>query len=65
MVNIKEPNEDKVCSECYQPLKKMKLGKSASLLILVCNNSNCLRYRQPQGIEGREPLSDAGKRYYL
>jgi len=42
---------DKLCGECGQPLLKMPWGKNGEITLLVCNNMDCRRDRQPQGTE--------------
>lgn len=39
-------SEDKFCNECGEPLHKIKWSKGFCLL--VCDNGNCIKYRQPQ-----------------
>ena len=37
----------KDCSGCHQPLTRIKWNTTCD--ILLCYNSNCLRFHQPQG----------------
>lgn len=40
---------DEICNTCKKPLLKLTWGVNGYGHILVCDNSRCARYRQPQG----------------
>lgn len=52
-----EDREESNCSFCKAPLEEIKVNNSSKRQ-LVCNDINCPRFRQPQGIRkiyfGRE-----------
>lgn len=52
VVKNEKKYSDKVCVTCGRPLLKLPWGVNDDRYILVCNNTQCQRYRQPQGSGG-------------
>lgn len=54
---VGEKEKEEICGFCGVPLEEIKVN-SGSKLLLVCNNINCEKFRQPQGVRkiyfGRE-----------
>lgn len=42
-----DKNEKKVCQKCGKPLLRLPWNTKGDML--VCDNSNCKAFRQPQG----------------
>jgi len=47
---------DQVCTGCKIPLKKLKWETGSRGYILVCDNIYCSRFREPQEVEGSNPI---------
>lgn len=45
----KKVHVDKVCKTCGKPLHVLTWGANGDKYVLVCDNNQCQRYRQPQG----------------
>lgn len=54
VVIMEQINQDKVCTACGKPLLKLKWNAAEGTSILVCNNVDCSKYRQPQEVERKK-----------